>query len=492
MLRFIKSNYPIILIALLGTLLRLYKFDQLFMYNHDNDLASWIIKDIVVDGHLRLIGQETSTAGIFIGGLFYYLQIPFYFLFAMDPLGATFLGVVLGALYIVGIYYIISKIFSKKVGLYAAGIYALSFIFILNDKEIVPTQPVIFWSFALLWSFYEIISGNLRKGFVIFAVLASFIWHINFALVLPIPLIIPVLIMSGRKIKISDFFIPLLVFIVLSLPLLMFEYRHGFIQTDALVKSLTTDQKDIVNGWEKISRTFHLISKNYYSIILPSSNFIKYEHVFVIFFILLVYFWHTLKSHRKIFLLMILWFLVYYIFFSLYSKRLSEYYLNSIQFIPVILLSLLLDQFIRNDKFRKAGTFVIVILLFTNMFRLFTLPINKSGYLERKAVIKKIKDDANIRGYRCVSVSYITSPGNNLGYRYLIWMEGLKTKKINEYTPVYTIVFPLNEKLFPVDETFGAIGLIYPDYTKYNIKTIELSCEGEDDNVTGTMFGFTK
>src|SRR3989344_6814709 len=110
--KFIKSNWQIILIVVVGLFLRVYKYDQLFGYNHDNDLAGWIVKDIVVDKHLRLIGQETSTQGIFIGGLFYYLQVPFYLLFKMDPVGVTLLGALLGVIYVTGIYLMVRKGFS--------------------------------------------------------------------------------------------------------------------------------------------------------------------------------------------------------------------------------------------------------------------------------------------------------------------------------------------------------------------------------------------
>ena len=57
-------------------------------------------------------------------------------------------------------------------------------------------------------------------------------------------------------------------------------------------------------------------------------------------------------------------------------------------------------------------------------------------------------------------------------------------------SPVYTIVFPLKE-IFPVDKTFGAIGLIYPDYTRYTKENVEYSCSGENSNLTDPMFGFT-
>ena len=71
--QFVENNWILILIAAIGLFLRLYKGREMFMYNHDQDLAGWIIKDVIVNHHFRLIGQLTSTPGIFIGPYFYYL-----------------------------------------------------------------------------------------------------------------------------------------------------------------------------------------------------------------------------------------------------------------------------------------------------------------------------------------------------------------------------------------------------------------------------------
>lgn len=488
----IKSNWLLLLILLTGVFFRLFKYDQLFMYNHDNDLASWIIKDVVVDKHLRLIGQETSTQGIFIGGLFYYLQIPFYLLTGMDPIGATFLSAVLGFLYIAGIYYIFFRIFSKKTAYIAAALYSLSFVFIFNDREIVPTQPVIFWSISFFWALTEIIKGNFRKGLLVCAVLISLIWHFNFALVLPVIIIPFAIILSGKKPRIKDIALSFLVLIILSLPLLVFEYRHSFIQTKALVSSLTTNQQDIISGWDKVVRIYHLISKNFYSIVLPPLNFPNYETLMYGYVLLFAYLFYANKNYRKYFALLLLWFTVYFLFFSLYSKRVSEYYLSGIQFIPVVLLSLLFERIMSLKKYRLAGYLLLFVLLILNLVRFFNLPVNRSGYLERKAVVKGIKENAAKMNYPCVSVSYITNPGYDLGYRYLFWLEGMHVNKPSSNSPVYTIVYPLNDKLFPVNETFGAIGLIYPDYSRYTKDGVAKSCIGDNANLTEPMFGFTR
>jgi len=93
---FKKNNFILILILAIGLFLRSWHPLQLFQYGHDNDLSGWFVRDILFNHHLRLIGQETSSHGIFIGPYFYYLQIPFYLLTRLDPAGSLLLPIILG------------------------------------------------------------------------------------------------------------------------------------------------------------------------------------------------------------------------------------------------------------------------------------------------------------------------------------------------------------------------------------------------------------
>lgn len=113
----VKRNWIMLLILTIGAFLRAYKPLELFMYGHDEDLAGWIVKDILVNHHLRLIGQQTSSLGIFIGPYFYYLQIPFYLLTKMDPSGVLLLPFLLGIFTIFSFYYVFSKMFGKNGGI---------------------------------------------------------------------------------------------------------------------------------------------------------------------------------------------------------------------------------------------------------------------------------------------------------------------------------------------------------------------------------------
>src|SRR3989344_6972556 len=111
MVNFVKRNKLLVLILVIGFFLRVYNTQELFLYSHDQDLAGWFIKDVLINKHLRLIGHETSTAGIFIGPVFYYLLIPFYFIFGMDPIGGSYLVALFGVFTIFSFYFVFKNIF---------------------------------------------------------------------------------------------------------------------------------------------------------------------------------------------------------------------------------------------------------------------------------------------------------------------------------------------------------------------------------------------
>lgn len=89
-MKYFKIITPIFFILLISAFFRLYKSPTFFLYGHDQDLIGWFIRDVLENHHIRLVGQETSTQGIFIGPYFYYFLIPFYLLTKLDAIGGTF------------------------------------------------------------------------------------------------------------------------------------------------------------------------------------------------------------------------------------------------------------------------------------------------------------------------------------------------------------------------------------------------------------------
>lgn len=487
---YIKKYFSVIALILslaVGMYMRTYQFKERFQYGHDNDLAGWIVKDIMIDHHLRLIGQLTSAPGIFIGPIFYYLLIPLYSLTHMDPIGILSYAWIISVFSIFSMHYVTTKIFGKKIGAISALIFASSYLIAFTEREVVPTTPVFLWSVWFLYSLYLTKSGK-KIGLTIVAILVGLIWEVNLSLVLLTPLFFATLFINIKKFKIKDLLLPILIVVFVSSPLLLFEVRHGFSQTKSLIATLSPANVEKVNYSAKLNRVSHLISKNATRTFgdFPDTNYALY---YLIPIGLLAGIFILAASGKLSWyypILFLSWVLLFVVFYTFHPINVSEYYLNGATIIWVIAAALLLSRFPVPVIILGLSFFVV-----NNAKIMFDSNINRNGYLDRKAIVQYIFDDAQKNNYPCVSVSYMTDPGNNLGYRYLFWLKGMHVNLPKSLSPVYTIVFP-HPRANKLDYTSGALGLVLPSYSLYTKEGVAQSCVGENTNLTDSMFGFTK
>ena len=490
---FIPKN--ILLIILFGGFfLRVFHPLTYFQYGHDQDLLSWFIKDVVVNNHLRLIGQQTSSVGIFIGPLFYYLQIPFYLFTRMDPAGGLILVTILGMFTIFSFYWVLNKIFGKKVGLVGGGIYAFCYLIVFADREVVPTMPVMLWT---VWYFYAVwlIMKGKDKAYLLIGFLWGLVWELNLALALLVPLVPLAQIFSKKKPALKSIILGLIIFFVTLSPFLLFESRHGFSQTKSIVSSLTTN-KDYSGGsspgFAKLDRVMQLTYANttrlFWGFHYPG-GIVKFTfYALAAVFVFLIY---KKRLPGQLGTIMFFWQVLYITFFTLNPINVSEYYLNGMNVIWVAIIAVGVVYLLEQKPLLRYGVFVIVIFLYGNLYSFATHNTSRNGYIEKKELIKFVIKDSREHDYPCVAISYITAPGYQFGYRYLFYMAGLKVKDPISKAPVYSIVFP-QSIVDRIDLGFGALGLTLPDYKRYTNEGVNRNCEGEDSNLTNSMFGYTQ
>jgi len=489
LLKILRENWILVVILCIGLFLRAYKPLELFAYNHDQDLAGWFIKDVLVNHHFRLVGQETSSKGIFIGPLFYYLQIPFYLIAGMDPAGALALPVIIGVFAIFSCYFVLSKVFSKNAGLIGTLVYAVSYLVVFTGREVVPTMPAMLWSIWYFYCLWLILKGN-QKAYLLIGFLFGLIWNFNLALAILSPLVLVAQFFLKKRIDFKQLFIGLLIFIILMLPFFVFETRHNFQQVKALVSSFTT-LKDYVpetgRGLVKLDRVLQLVHRNTTSLFLDSVTSIPIAYTFYLLIISFAVLCFKKIISNSLAIIMFLWQILYLVFFTLNSINVSEYYLNGMNIIWIAIFAVSVSNLIKNKTLKYLGFALIIAVTLISLLGFFKKDINKSGYVERKALVSYIAQDAKKHEYPCIAISYITSPGNNMGYRYLFWREGLHVNSPDSGSPVYTIVYPLS-MVYGVDKKFGVLGLVLPDYQRYTKEEIKVSCSGKDPNLTNPLF----
>jgi len=489
MKRFLQKRWLIILIICASLFLRLYKGQEWFTYTHDNDLTGWFIKDVVVNKHPRLVGQITSTPGFHIGPLFYYYQLPFYLLSKMDPIAGMWAVTLLGALSTLSFWFVFTKVFGKKEGHIAAIVQAFSYYLIFNEREAVPTMPVILWTVWFLYSLHLLINGK-KMGMVLLGLLVGLIWHLNVALVLTLPAAALAIFLSKKKIAKEGLINGLILLIIFSLPLIIFELRHNFPQVKALYLAFSTPQDDIISGYDKFQRVLLLLSKNVKTFLFSPSLGVSYFLALATSIFGFAYLSLKKIISRNLSLVLSLWLVSFIVFFSMYSKVLSEYYLNGALIIFICVLVLAISSLL-TSKYRALGATFLAIYLLLNMIAFLRYSPSRNGYLEKKAIISAIDKDRLKFDYPCISISYITDPGYDLGYRHFFFLRNMHVNHPDSGAPVYTIVFPLKD-IFPTDENFGALGLIHPDYSRYTKEGVINSCSGQNSNLIDPMLGFTE
>ncbi len=478
-------------IVLLGIFFRVYQAVERFDFGHDADLFSWIAKDILVNHHLRLIGQLTSAPGIFIGPLFYYATLPFFLITGMDPIGTFWLGVIIGILTIVSYYYVLSKLFNKTAGLIAAFLHAILLVPVNFDRWIVPTLPTFLWA---IWYFYSILMIKRGKFSVlpILGILIGLIWHIHIALV-PTLLAIPVALIGSKKrpqfLDIVKFFLALL---ATSLPLTIFEVKHGFSQTKSLLDNFTASH-GTETGLAKLIHVLIEASNNIQSLFLSPQSIPQYLWVPFMFLILLV---SIILIFKKVFglkdyAILLSWFIGSILFFSLSKSPISEYYFANTEVIFISLVSLLLALVFKSSRTGKVIILsILAITLVKNLYFFTTTNIYHKGYAEKKALVETISKDVKDHGYPCLAVSYITHPGENAGFRYFLFLKNLHLNHISANIPIYNIVIPEELVQDPSKIKYGHIGLLLPNPIPPK-QTIQQNCQSENTNLTDPVLGYT-
>jgi hypothetical protein len=456
-----------VVIVVLGLLFRLFNFEKGFSFAHDQDLYSWIVKDIIVNHHQRLVGQITSVEGVFIGSAYYYVMALFYWIFRLNPLSAVIPTVAGGLITIGSIYWVIKRHFGKKAGIIGAFIYSVSFGLAAYDRWSVPTQPTMLWSVWYLLVILEALRGN-KKIIYLYAVMLGLLWQIHIAL-LPVS-IIPLLAYGFKKIEFKRVLIAGGIFLLTCSPFFMFEIRHNFSQTKSMIAG---SQKEMggPTGKMKVIKVLNASGRELQTRLFFGWDKLKYpEYIWLLYLILVAVVYYRRKEWRRTLVILSLW-PTLMLLVQFWSKRIvSEYYFSNILPVWILVLSIALGEIKRKYILIALG----VGYGLTNFWWLLTKSDVDHSYYYRNKLVKAIKADVSEKKYPCIAVNFIADPGFAWGFRYLWWYNGVKVvKAATPNIPIYNVFVPapLGDK--DKAEYFGRFGLVRPTNTNKLVNPID-------------------
>jgi hypothetical protein len=282
---FLSQNWIIIIILFVALFLRIFRLRELTTFSGDQGIDLLVVKRMLVDHQWTLLGPKTSIAPIFNGPIYYYLLLPFLAIFHLDPLGASYLMILLylGAIFLI---YLFGKEFiNKQVGILASLFFAIWPVSVEYSRVSFNSFPTPFFAILFLYSLARSLKNYrwvVLSGFC-FGIMMQ-LHYLNFFLgVLGL-----IWLILKTKLKVKTFFLFLLFSLIGFSPMILFEMRHNFFNTKTLLIFLT--QKGI----------FSFKWKLHY--------FISF---FPVIFLILGLFLNWLLRKKKIFGIFLILFLIY-------------------------------------------------------------------------------------------------------------------------------------------------------------------------------------
>jgi len=486
--KLIKLYFPLIGLICLAIVFRLYHFSRGFSFAHDQDLYSWIAKDIVVGHHQRLIGQLTSVEGIYIGSFYYYVMALFYAIFGMNPLSAAIPLTLLAIFDIISVFLIFRKHFGGKCAWIGSILMSFSMGIAYFDRWSVPTLPTLAWAIWFLATIIEAYKGNM-KYLPIYGLLTALTWQIHIALLPILPLPVLAYIFGRNKINylwrkenMAWVGVAIAIFLLVISPLIIFEIKHNFSQITSIAKGLNLDAGG-PTGIEKLVKVIDASGRELQQRLLFGENRFNPVIYWLAFAFAAIFAVAKRTIDKKLTVVLFLW-IGLILLAQFRSKRIvSEYYFTNLVPPVILIISLVLGK-LRLGWLYIAGA----VYLAVNIYWLVTMTDIDHSYYYRKEVVDAIRDDAELKGYDCVAINYIADAGVGVGFRYLFWYEGIKLVKAgSEGVPIYNIVIPWQVSEDEVWKHFGRFGIIRPGDTVMD----ESACDKEEYQLD-PLLGYTE
>ncbi|HUD04879.1 MAG TPA: glycosyltransferase [Patescibacteria group bacterium] len=255
-----KQALFIALVLALALLLRVYNLSNGMTFIGDQGWFYLSARDLLVSGQIPLVGITSSHVWLHQGPLWTYMLAVVFPLFKFNPLAGGYLTAFFGVVSAVLMYKVGSELFSKKIGLVAALLYATSPLIVLFDRMPFDPSPIPFFTILYFYAIYKWIKGNLNY-FPLIMFFAAILYNLElatFTLVFPLVLLLGYGLFKKEKWVINlltkkTIFMSFLLSLIVMLPVIIYDFSHGFKQTIVFV------------GWtlyKPVSFLFHPSSGN--------------------------------------------------------------------------------------------------------------------------------------------------------------------------------------------------------------------------------------
>lgn len=414
---FFKSNlFFIVLVIFISLSFSLLKLSKGYTFEWDQADDATKVYSMITQNKPLLIGPRVSNDnGFFVGPYHYYFLLPFYLLTKGDPIAGSYAVIFINILTVVVSFILINKISNRKTAFLTA-----IFMSICLGKT---CWSVMYSSLIAITAFYICYQAiNKKFSFPLAMFFAGFISNIHLVPISLVPIIVFSFFLSKNKPKPKEILLGILFFIIPFIPLIIFDFRHNFLNLNKFLDMIFGSGNIIVGNsfWlRSFWRSFNIFG------LLPTVT----ERLGLLFVLIISPF---LFKGFKNKILILVWILFPLLVLSQYKGATSEYYYGMVTALIPFFLASIFTKKIKNNLILASITLIIVIFSIHNIFysnpELITLN-------NKKAIVNYLTNQKQDQPF---NLSYETGIGLDFGFNYLFNYSN-NSPKNNENAHLYTL-----------------------------------------------------
>jgi hypothetical protein len=220
---------------ILAAFLRLYRFETFMEFLDDQGRDAIVIKRILIDHDLTLLGPGTSVGKMYLGPLYYYAMVPFLAMTYPEPTGPAYAIALLGVITAFLVYHWGKELVGQKAAAIAALLYAVAPVVVKLSRFSWQPNPAPFFGLCMIWAAHRAFTLNKAKYWIVVGICFTVLTQLHYvALLSAVPVGAFFLIQlrhnwKGRaqraKLLLAAF-LSVIVLAVSTLPLGAFDLRH--------------------------------------------------------------------------------------------------------------------------------------------------------------------------------------------------------------------------------------------------------------------------
>jgi len=447
----IKENpvefWILLAILIIGAFCRLYKIDQYMTFLGDEGRDVIIVRRIFTELHPPLIGPGASVGGMYLGPLYYYMMAIPLLIAGFSPVGPAVMVALLGVITIAFIWWVGRTWFGKWSGIIAGGFYAISPTAIIFSHSSWNPNIMPFFAILSIFSIWKIWKQKKLNWLIVLGISSAFVLQSHYLGLLLLPTVLIFWFLTFRELKnnseskpfINKTFIGIVCFLILMSPLLIFEFRHNFMNTNAIYKFIAERRINFSSSptvaLEHIPKVFNQINKS----LIAGKNAIAtaLSSIIILAGIVFLLIENYIKQKNfKIkgeYWLLLSWLGIGLVGFAVYRQNIYDHYFGFLFPVPSLLLGIIISKLLSGKLLVK---FIgIAILIYFIVINLLGNPLLK----EPNRLMKRSMDVSrlilnNVDG-KPFNLAVIADTNYEDGYKYFLLKDRYPVLEIDAQKP---------------------------------------------------------